>query len=55
MRAEKLRISGIPAILWGEPSDQWIIAVHGSRSSKIDDCIWILAEELRKEMEEKRP
>lgn len=45
MRAKKLRISGIPAILWGEPSDQWIIAVHGSRSSKIDDCIWILAEE----------
>lgn len=45
MRAEKLRISGIPSILWGEPSQRWIIAVHGNRSSKIDDCIWILAEE----------
>ena len=45
MRVEKLRISGIPAILWGEPSRRWIIAVHGSHSSKIDDCVWILAEE----------
>lgn len=45
MNTEKNRIDGIPAILWGEPGDQIIIAAHGSHSSKIDDCIWILAEE----------
>lgn len=48
MLAEKLRINGIPAVLWGEKSDRLIIAVHGSHSSKIDDCIWILAEEAAK-------
>ncbi|MFA0814588.1 MAG: alpha/beta hydrolase [Anaerofustis sp.] len=46
--AEKLRIDGIPAVLWGEKSDRLILAVHGSHSSKIDDCIWILAEEAIK-------
>lgn len=45
MEVRKIRIGGIPAILWGKESDKTIIAVHGSHSSKIDDCIWILAEE----------
>ncbi len=45
MDLNKLKINGIPAILWGEPSDQMIIAAHGSHSSKIDDCMWVLAEE----------
>lgn len=45
MQIEKLKISGIPALLWGAPSGRWIVAVHGNRSSKIDDCVWILAEE----------
>lgn len=45
MNLSKMRIDGIPAILWGEPSDKIIIAAHGSHSSKLDDCIWVLAEE----------
>lgn len=45
MLVEKQNIRGIPAILWGNNSKKLILAVHGSRSSKIDDCIWILAEE----------
>ena len=45
MNLSKIRIDGIPVILWGEPSDKIIIAAHGSHSSKIDDCIWVLAEE----------
>ena len=45
MEMKKIRVRGIPAILWGNPSDRLILAAHGSHSSKIDDCIWILAEE----------
>ena len=45
MELNKIRINGIPSISWGEPSDKIIIAAHGSHSSKIDDCIWVLAEE----------
>ena len=45
MNLSKIRSDGIPAVLWGEPSDKIIIATHGSHSSKTDDCIWILAEE----------
>ena len=48
MHLDKIRIGGIPAILWGEPDRRMIIAAHGSHSSKIDDCIWILAEEAVK-------
>lgn len=44
MNLEKLRIGGIPAILWGERSDKMILAAHGSHSCKIDDCIWTLAD-----------
>lgn len=45
MELEKIRIDGIPAILWGKKTDRIIIACHGSHSSKIDDCMWILAQE----------
>ena len=48
MILNKIKIRGIPAILWGEKSDRMLIAVHGSHSSKIDDCMWILAEEAVK-------
>ncbi len=45
MQLYKIKIGQIPAVLWGEPRDKIIIAAHGSHSSKIDDCIWALAEE----------
>ena len=45
MELHKIRMDGIPSILWGGPSNRIIIAAHGSHSSKIDDCIWVLAEE----------
>lgn len=45
LNLNKIRIDGIPAVLWGDPCDRIIIAAHGSHSSKIDDCIWTLAEE----------
>lgn len=53
MQVQKLNIQGIPSILWGNDDSKMksadgsklILAVHGKRSSKIDDCIWILAEE----------
>ena len=34
MKSEYLRISGIPVILWGEPSEMLFIFVHGENSSK---------------------
>lgn len=40
-----LKIEGIPAILWGEPSSKLFIAVHGNMSSKDDAAIRIFAEE----------
>lgn len=48
MILNKTRIDGIPVIMWGETSDKMIIAAHGRHSSKIDDCIWALAEEATK-------
>ena len=45
MEVSKLRIEGIPAMLWGPASNRMILAAHGSHSSKIDECIWVLAEE----------
>jgi len=41
----RLKIEGIPAIFWGEPSNKLFIAVHGNMSSKDDDAIRIFAEE----------
>lgn len=45
MNVNKIRIGSIPAMLWGAPGERIILAAHGKCSSKIDDCIWILAEE----------
>ncbi|HYH02140.1 MAG TPA: alpha/beta hydrolase [Bacillota bacterium] len=45
MKKSKFSIEGIPAILWGEPSDQLFIAVHGNMSSKDDAAMVIFAEE----------
>jgi uncharacterized protein len=39
----QMKIKGIPAILWGEPAERLMIAVHGAMSSKDDHEI--LAEE----------
>ncbi|MDD6492079.1 MAG: alpha/beta hydrolase [Firmicutes bacterium] len=49
MNLNKIKIEGIPVIIWGERSDKTIIAAHGSHSSKIDDCMWILADEAIKQ------
>ena len=48
MEVEKFTIGSIPCMLYGEKSDRAILACHGSHSSKIDDCIWILAKEATK-------
>ncbi|MGN1345667.1 MAG: alpha/beta hydrolase [Eubacteriales bacterium] len=48
MHVNKIRVDGIPAVIWGEPSDKRILAAHGSHSSKMDDCIWVLADEAIK-------
>ena len=34
MRKERFELAGIPAILWGDPSDRLYISVHGRMSSK---------------------
>lgn len=34
MKADRIEIQGIPAIVWGEPSDQVYLCVHGKLSSK---------------------
>ena len=44
MKQQVLNISGIPAILWGPPSERVLIAVHGDQASKSDPCIALLAE-----------
>ena len=38
-------IEGIPAILWGPPSERLFIAIHGAMSRKDDEVIAVLAEE----------
>lgn len=38
MILNKIRVNGIPVLIWGESSDKMIIAAHGSHSSKLDDC-----------------
>jgi len=45
MKKQCLMIEGIPAVLWGEASDELFIAVHGDQSNKEDKVIAILAEE----------
>lgn len=49
MNLNKIRIDGIPTLIWGKPSNKIIIAAHGSHSSKIDDCMWVLADEAIKQ------
>lgn len=48
MDVKKVWIGNIPAIIWGNDSDSIIIAAHGRNSSKVDDCMWVLAEEAMK-------
>ena len=45
MKTKPISIGSIPAMLWGEPSDKIILAVHGNLSSKTDVPIEILAQE----------
>ena len=45
MKTKPISISSIPAVIWGEPSDKLILAVHGNQSSKTDVPIALLAEE----------
>lgn len=42
---QDLLIENIPAVLWGEPSDKIMVAVHGNASSKTDAPITLLAGE----------
>lgn len=44
MKIETMKIEQIPALVWGDSSDQVILAVHGSHSHKKDTSIEILAE-----------
>lgn len=46
MIKKTLKIKNIPAILWGDHSEQLFIAIHGNMSNKADDAIVILAEEV---------
>ena len=43
MQKQILKIKNIPAILWGQPSKNLIIAVHGNISNKADILIQILS------------
>lgn len=49
MYIEKIKIDRIPALLYGKHSENLILAVHGNQSSKLDDCIWLFAEEATKQ------
>lgn len=44
MKKEKVKISNIPSIIWGEKSNKVFIAVHGNMSNKEDEVIRIFAE-----------
>lgn len=43
MKKQKIKIKGIPSIIWGEASEFCVLAVHGSMSHKEDRIIEILA------------
>ncbi|NEU29089.1 alpha/beta hydrolase [Paenibacillus ottowii] len=45
MIKQKVKIEGIPAILWGSESDKIFIVIHGNMSHKADDVTVIFAEE----------
>lgn len=44
MKKERININGIPAILWGDKSNQIVIVTHGSQSHKEDRFIQCCAE-----------
>lgn len=46
LKAEKIKINGIPSMLWGEKSNKIFIAVHGNMSNKEDEVIKILAKKV---------
>lgn len=46
MIKKELKINNIPAILWGDNSDQLFVAIHGNMSNKADEVIVILADEV---------
>ena len=48
MKTERIKINGIPSIIWGEKSDKVFIAIHGNMSHKEDEVIKILAQEVTK-------
>lgn len=45
MKKQKVKIEGIPAVLWGNKSEKLFVAVHGNMSNKEDDSIIIFSEE----------
>jgi alpha-beta hydrolase superfamily lysophospholipase len=45
MIQRSLAIKNIPAILWGDRSDNLFVVVHGNMSNKADDAIVVFAEE----------
>ena len=46
MKAERIKISNIPSIIWGEKSSKVFIAVHGNMSTKEDEVIKILVDKV---------
>lgn len=46
MKIDRINISNIPSIIWGEKSNRVFIAVHGNMSNKEDEVIKILAEQV---------
>lgn len=46
LKAEKIKINGIPSMLWGKKSNKIFIAVHGNMSNKEDEVIKILAQKV---------
>lgn len=46
MIRQDFKIGKIPAILWGDKSDQLFVVVHGNLSNKADDAIAVFAEEV---------
>lgn len=48
MQKKYFKIENIPAILWGESSENIFIAIHGNMSNKEDDALVIFAEQAVK-------
>ena len=46
MKIDRINISNIPSIIWGEKSSKVFIAIHGNMSNKEDEVIKILAKEV---------